>query len=203
MSVHKTHATSNGEMAMSMDASIVGDAIDPIMILDLQQLVDEFSLEGIKDSVFIWKREGLGWRIPGASDAGDLNDEEAGSVIRGCVAAHAYHGTHYVGFLPPDNLTRAVTTMEQLGYVVPDSLVAGRWVLAVKALSDMRPTTRLCSPLKVFLVQGEALALEDRTEFELLQIMDGSGWECLPWVPPSKRKKKDLFHQQFIMPLAM
>lgn len=191
VSVHRSQAMSDGGVTMSMDPHTPGDAFYPIMILDLQQMADEFSLEVVKDSALMWKRDGLGWRIPGASDAGDLNEEEAANVIHECVATQAYHGTTSAGFLPPDNLARAVATMEQLGSVAPHPLEAGRWLLTRTALSGMRPTTRLSSPSKVFCVRSETLALEDRTDFELLQIMEGTGWQCLPWIPPSKRKKKD------------
>lgn len=72
----------------------------------------------------------------------------------------------------------ALKSLHEMGWVVPHNLDAGRWQLTIKPLEFIQVNMLLQFPWNVFQLRAN-LPLENATCFELVLMLQNSGWEQL------------------------
>ena len=185
VAVHVGVNDSEGRIKVSAQPVTCADA-DLSFIFDLG---DCDALEKVEGSVRSWSSKSLSWRSHKAEAAGVSIDDGA-QVLDGMMGAAAYTGEHIAaGYVSNDD--GQMTTLEKLrsaGLATNHIVNIDRWMLTQEGLRSLPSMPKLSNPQPVFTVRSN-LALTDRTDYELVNMLLDSGWQWRPWIPRSQRRK--------------
>ena len=154
-------------------------------------IIDRFSshCNEIEASMMNWRKTSLLCRLPGLECAG-LEQSAVQSTLR-LFMAHGPVASCESASVPDSAFSGELARIR-------DAIVAsgfGRargtgWTLTSEGVNEMSGAKALSHPQPFFRVR-DGLALQDRTEYELLKILQDGGWTWQLWVPPSKRRRSD------------
>ena len=146
-------------------------------------------LQAVKQSFFGYAETGLVWTIPDMDLPPDVPDKALCDILHHFIAAGAHHGTDAPGSIAAvGNQLRVVQALHAAGYAAP--VANDRWVLTSAGVESLATCTSLASPYSIFDLRAST-AIQDRTIYELIQMLLAEGWAWRLWLPFSQRRKKD------------
>ena len=178
------------EVSVYSQASSSDVAPDPIHLLLGFSSVGHVELS---KHLHQWRREGLTWTIA------DLDCPLCPAVVSDVIAkmmqCGAYEGsTLALGFVSEGSSPQVLQVLhhlQALRYVCCTD-IAGResWVLTVAGLQALKSCAKLGSPSGALSLR-EHIPTQDRSVYELIDMLQANDWQWRPWVPKSKRRRRD------------
>ena len=145
----------------------------------------------IKAHLMRHSRQAARWALPCCALPGATTDRHVSDLVtklmllgsfRGGSAEHT--GTGLQG--------HEVDIASQLGAAgMLESMSGGRWILSLAGVRAMVSTSMLGVAMPVFELPPADKALQDCSNWELLQKMQQAGWEWRRWKPKSARSKRE------------
>ena len=141
-----------------------------------------------------WTRVGLTWTFADADTSSGVSSQIVSDVVSKIMQHGGYEGSESAMGLMSEGLTpeelhvlRHLQSMHYACCVRP----AGRecWQLTIAGLRAMQTCAKLRNP-RLALTTRESVPVQQRSVFELINMLIADGWEWRAWLPKSKRRRR-------------
>ena len=138
----------------------------------------------VKDKFLVHDTRGLKWALHDFEPPAGLADGDVSRVLETFVLMGAHPGGRSVegiGFQHRD--LQVVNALQATGLVQPRD--GNRWALTMPGVSALVSAWQLDSGTRVFNVR-DALPLEERATYEMIQTLFANGWAWQQWYPAGR-----------------
>ena len=121
----------------------------------------------------------------------DVSAKRISEVLGEMMQIGAFGGLHIIrGYLETSANRQVLSILGDAAVArCTEEVIQRKWCLTPEGCHRMSPLQSFHKSFRIFDIQP-GLALEDRTTYELKQLLDRQGWTCQEYLPPSAKKKK-------------